>query len=80
MNVDCRRLTSRDKYPCYVNGKHCEERYPACQDSCPKMKAAKDENGKRKATERAKKLLDHDATEYIILRNHAAARRKIGER
>jgi hypothetical protein len=80
MNLDRKRLTSRDKYPCYVNGKHCEERHRACQDSCPKMKAAKDENENRKATERAKKQFDRDVTEYIVIRNHAAARRKIGER
>ena len=70
------KLSSRDKYPC----KECQKRYPACQDKCEDMIAAKKANAERKAIERQKKLLDHDATEYIILRNHAAARRKIGER
>ena len=75
--IDLRHpMPSRDKYPC----KDCAKRYPACQDKCPDMLKAKKENEERKAIERTKKLIEHDTTEYIILRNNAAARRKIGER
>lgn len=71
-----RRLTTRDKHPCYG----CEKRYPACQDKCPDMRAAKDKNNKRKAIERRKREQENAPTEYSIIRNFAAARRKIGER
>lgn len=74
---DLRRpMPSRDKYP----RKDCAKRYPACQDKCPDMLKAKKENQERKAVERAKRQLDHDTTEYIVLRNNAAARRKMRER
>ena len=69
-------MSSRDKFPC----KECQKRYPACQDKCEDMIAAKKANAERKAIERQKKLQEHDCTEYQITRNHAAARRKIRER
>lgn len=75
--TDLRRpMQSRDKYPC----KDCTKRYPACQDKCPDMLKAKKANAERKAIEAQKKMAEHDTTEYIITRNHAAARKKIGER
>lgn len=77
---DLRRLPSRDKFPCYVNGKHCEKRYPACQDKCPDMAAAKKTNDERKAIERRKRQQENAPTEYSIIRNLAAARRKMKER
>ena len=79
--TDLRRpMPSRDQYPCYVDGKHCEKRYPACQDKCPDMAAAKKANEERKAKERQKRYEENTATEYSIKRNFAAARKKIKER
>lgn len=78
--TDLRRLPSRDKFPCYVDGKHCEKRHPACQDTCPDMIAAKKLNDERKAIERRKREQENAPTEYSIIRNFAAARKKIRER
>lgn len=75
-----RPMQSRDKYPCYVDGKHCEKRYPACQDKCPEMAAAKKENNERKTVERQKRAIENAPTEYSIRRNFAAARKKLRER
>lgn len=74
--TDLRQLPSRDKFPC----KDCRKRYPACQDTCPEMIAAKQKNDERKALERRKRYEENAATEYSIIRNFAAARRKIKER
>lgn len=71
-----RQLTTRDKHPCYG----CEKRYPACQDKCPDMAAAKKANDERKAIERRKREQENAPTEYSIIRNLAAARRKMKER
>lgn len=73
---DKKALPSRDKFPC----KDCKKRYPACQDTCPEMKAAKQKNDERKAIERRKREQENAPTEYSIIRNFAAARRKIRER
>ena len=69
-------MPSRDWYPC----KDCRKRYPACQDKCPDMAAAKKMNEERKALERKKRDVENAATEYSIKRNFAAARKKIKER
>ena len=69
-------MPSRDRYPC----KDCPKRYPACQDKCPDMAAAKKTNTDRKALERKNREAEHAATEYSIKRNFAAARKKIKER
>lgn len=71
-----RRLTTRDKHPCYG----CEKRYPACQDKCPDMAAAKKANEERKAVERRKRLDDNCVKEYSIQRQLHAQRKKMRER
>ena len=69
-------MPSRDWYPC----KDCRKRYPACQDKCTDMAAAKKANAKRKVLERKNKEIENAATEYSIRRNFAAARKKVKER
>ena len=78
--TDYRKLPSRDKYPCYVDGKHCEKRHLACQDTCPDMLAAQKANNERKTVERQKRALENAPTEYSIERQLKAQRKKLKER
>lgn len=72
--------SSRDKFPCKVDGVDCKKRYPACQDTCPDMLAAKDKNQQRKTTEREKRSVDHGVSAVQYSGYLAVSRKKMPER
>ena len=74
-------LSSRDRFPCnQYPGGVCPKRSPACQDKCPEFIAAKDENTRRKAQEKAKRYAANDYDKVKIDSVVKGSRKKLRER
>lgn len=74
--TDYKKLIWRDNYPC----KDCAERYPACQDKCERMVAAKKAAEERKAIEQRNRYLQNDVAEYQIKQRHTIQHKKLKAR
>ena len=70
----------RDKFPCFQDGKSCEERYPGCHGKCQRYIDAKAANDERKATVYAKRNEEHAITGMFIKHHLSIKRKKMNER
>ena len=73
-------LSSRDKFPCYVNGVECTKRRPGCHDTCPDYARAKAKNDARKAIERQKRNGINDVNRFKVEQAAKSTYTKLVER
>lgn len=75
-----RTLSSRDVFPCYVNGVECTKRKPGCQSNCPDYAKAKAKNDARKEIERRKRAAITDVNRFKVEQAAKSSHTKLFER